>query len=257
MKHPGKRLPSNSLGVCKIGGCGKRAVAFHLCSTHYSKLNKYGDPCAGRTNDGGADLRKKERREKAKQERTPKPVRQRAACSVSGCGDLAVRCGWCGFHYSRNRRHGDPLAGGLRKASPNSLGKCKVDGCELKARSLHLCSKHHSKLKKYGDPLGGYIQDGRSKKWNIRKGGYVIRFDRASPHAHPVSGIVFQHRQVIGEEIGRPLRSDEMVHHKNGNRSDNGRSNLELCIKRQPPGQRVEDQVKWAREILKEYGHLF
>lgn len=142
------------------------------------------------------------------------------------------------------------------KVSPNTLGACKVDGCGNKAIALGYCRKHHAKFKKYRDPLGGYAQDGRSKEWHIRKGGYVIRFDRDDPHAHPVSGIVLQHRQVMGEHIGRPLRKDENVHHKNGNRADNRLENLELWTKSQPAGQRVSDKIKWAKEILAEYGDL-
>lgn len=46
------------------------------------------------------------------------------------------------------------------------------------------------------------------------------------------------------------------VHHKNGNRSDNRPENLELWSKSQPPGQQVEDKVRWAREILERYEPL-
>src|SRR5690242_5616667 len=33
-------------------------------------------------------------------------------CSVDGCNKAAWRRGWCGAHYARFRRHGDPLGGG-------------------------------------------------------------------------------------------------------------------------------------------------
>ena len=176
-------------------------------------------------------------------------------CLVVGCGRDARKRGWCERHYNRWYRNGDPLAGGPMKASPNSLSKCMVEGCENKAIALRCCRKHHAKLKKFGDPLGGVIQDGRSKEWHLNKDGYVFKFDPLSPHAG-LNKLVYQHRFVIGEAIGRPLRSTENVHHKNGNRADNRLENLELWSKSQPPGQRVQDKVFWAREILKEYGDL-
>lgn len=71
------------------------------------------------------------------------------------------------------------------------------------------------------------------------------------------AAFVLEHRWVMALHLGRALASDEHVHHKNGNRADNRLKNLELWTTSQPYGQRVADQVKWARELLHRYGSMF
>lgn len=58
---------------------------------------------------------------------------------------------------------------------------------------------------------------------------------------------------MMEEILGRKLLKGENVHHKNGNRLDNVRENLELWIKPQPQGMRVADAIAWAKEILARY----
>ena len=75
-------------------------------------------------------------------------------------------------------------------------------------------------------------------------------------HDHPNAnnvGQIAEHVLVMSQKLGRPLIKGENVHHKNGNRADNRPENLELWSRVQPAGQRVEDKVAWAIEILQTY----
>lgn len=62
------------------------------------------------------------------------------------------------------------------------------------------------------------------------------------PHANGAAGYnsrrMPQHRIVMAEHIGRPLRSNETVHHLNGDRADNRIENLELHPGSHGAGQR-------------------
>lgn len=64
-----------------------------------------------------------------------------------------------------------------------------------------------------------------------------------------------EHRLVMEDKLGRKLRKGENVHHLNGDRLDNAPDNLELWVTRQPRGQRIEDLVNWANEILDLYAN--
>lgn len=88
---------------------------------------------------------------------------------------------------------------------------------------------------------------------NLDKQGYVRLHMPEHPNAYASDRTVLEHVYVMSTFLGRPLRPGENVHHKNGIRDDNRLENLELWVKSQPAGQRIEDLVAHAQYILKTY----
>ena len=97
---------------------------------------------------------------------------------------------------------------------------------------------------------GGNNKGGRYKNRN----GYIEVWMPEHPNAKG-AGYIAEHRLVMSDMLGRPLKKGENVHHKNGKRDDNRPENLELWNTIQPSGQRVEDKIRWAKEILDMYGY--
>lgn len=154
------------------------------------------------------------------------------------------------MHAKRLEKHGD-----LTKVLPRghfALNPfCSIDDCDKKHIARGMCQMHYRRNTIYGNP-----ELITSTGYKIDKGGYISLHIPKHPMAN-AGGAVFEHRLVMAESIGRLLERHESVHHKNGNRSDNRIENLELWSKAQPAGQRVEDKVEYAMEILEQYApHL-
>src|SRR5690606_25749015 len=82
---------------CSVESCDKEAKTKGLCSGHYHRLSRDGDP-----------------------EYAP-PPRAISICSIDGCDGEVRGQGYCRKHYARLRRHGDPLAGGIDYGSANQF----------------------------------------------------------------------------------------------------------------------------------------
>lgn len=87
------------------------------------------------------------------------------------------------------------------------------------------------------------------------KGYVVLRHRKDNPYITTKSGDIFEHHYIMAQHLGRSIKKGETVHHKNGIRDDNRLENLELWSRNHPPGQRVEDKIKWSIEFLDEYGY--
>lgn len=172
-------------------------------------------------------------------------AKPKAACSVSWCDKSSVAFGLCRMHYIRQRR-GIDLNKPKRKSPPRR--SCSVPSCTNDHAARGYCESHYVawKYHEFDDELkpDDEIERKPDSLGYIRiKTGSGCRFE-------------LEHRMIMAQIIGRPLERHENVHHKNGNRADNRPSNLELWSKKQPAGQRIEDKLKWAYEIIEMYEPL-
>ena len=134
---------------------------------------------------------------------------------------------------------------------------CSVD-CGNRAKSANktvICQtcntefeRPHGKMRMYCSRT--CAMTGRYRKGQIRQRAEGETISHSSGYIQQKSDgkWIMQHRLVMEQIIGRPLKRDERVHHKNGNRQDNRPENLELWVgversKKDPHGVRLVDQV--------------
>lgn len=146
------------------------------------------------------------------------------------------------MHHGRWRR-GTDINGPSRK---NILeGSCINPDCDRKPVAKDMCHRCYTRFTKHGSYD---IVEQRGAK--ARPGKNESYLNKWCPIRKRNIGV---HRLVMEEKLGRFLLSEESVHHINGIRTDNRIENLELWSTSQPYGQRVEDKIEWAKEILKLY----
>ncbi len=80
-------------------------------------------------------------------------------------------------------------------------------------------------------------------KWHPDRDGYLVA--KTTLWGRPMR--ISKHRWVMSHALGRYLLPDEIVHHINGNRTDNRLANLELrTTATHPPGQSVFEMLDFS-----------
>lgn len=177
------------------------------------------------------------------------PLRARGTCIAPGCEEPIDAKDLCHGHYQRLDRHGEVDLSPLRKGR----ALCKAEGCDRKAHSNGYCSAHSQRVKKYGTPRPHIPIVGALKLGHVNKGYRYVPVPKKLRHLSGGERRMAEHRLVMARFLRRPLRADENVHHRNGDRLDNRLENLELWSTSQPSGKRVEDLVEYAQMILERY----
>jgi len=137
------------------------------------------------------------------------------------------------------------------------MNKCQC-GCGTLVRNRFV-SGHNLKTQKKTDAHRRRIAEGQRRAWaTTRKrapegsthtsaDGYVIEKRIRSD----VVKWLPQHRLVMEEAIGRPLTRREVVHHIDGDRSNNSLENLHLCSSRSEHNRVHNSQDAALRTLMR------
>lgn len=112
---------------CLIDNCGAKTRARGLCSKHYSRLIRHGDPNYS----------------------TGRFYSKTGICSVDKCDKKHKARGFCNYHYEK------ALAAGTVGHAKNI---CRVDGCNSFVHCNFLCDSHYKITIRFKITIEEYLQ---------------------------------------------------------------------------------------------------
>lgn len=214
---------------CAVPSCPRPRYARGWCALHHKRWQRHGDPQASVP---------------------PRGTTRR--CAVEGCEEPVDARDLCHGHYQRWWRD-SPLATRVPLGRRRQPTHCVAAGCDRAPHARNLCQTHYRRLLVRGDAepeRAIRTPDGTGSRSH---GYWKVPVPAELRHLTDGRSPVGEHRLVMAIHLGRPLRSDESVHHRNGIRTDNRLENLELWTTAQPSGSRIEDKVQWALALLRTY----
>jgi len=226
--------------TCVVDECGRVEYAKGWCNMHYIRVRKFGEPGPAHSIDRkGLPLHRVEYADVDHECPCGQTFRARPHGSVRRFCSPKCRARY-GKRDARAR-------GYVRPPQP----PCVVVGCDLPNQAKGYCAMHLERIKRHGEPGEAARRKARNGEatWRPNADGYIIWPSRGGT-------VILQHRVEMERHIGRELLPDETVHHRNGDRSDNSISNLELWSSAQPAGQRAADKLAYALEIIERYANL-
>jgi hypothetical protein len=226
--RPNEPVSAETPRGCAVDDCERPHYSRGWCEAHYRRWRRNGT---------------------TERQRSDQPP---GACRVAGCDEEVNARGWCHGHHQRWLRKGDveahiPLG---RRRQPET---CEIDGCDRGTKARGLCPGHYHRWCYQGDARPHEPLRRNEGRGGMSHGYWCIPVPEELLHLTDGKRWVGEHRLVMAQHLGRPLEADEVVHHRNGRRTDNRLSNLELWSTAHPKGQRVEDKVQFAVTMLRRY----
>ena len=121
---------------------------------------------------------------------------------------IIFKCNWCKNPFEK-------MGSYYKKQKKRVKNACCF--CSRSCKSKWIASIKFQKGKKHPKWQGGI---------RINSNGYrMIYFPE---HPHNIKNYVYEHRLIMEKRLGRILKKDEHIHHKNGNTLDNRTENLQI-----------------------------